>query len=149
MKISFKGDYALKIILDLSVHYGEGLVQIRDIAKRQDIPGKFLEQIILLLKSAKYIRTQRGPAGGIALSVPPDKITLGKIIRLIDGPTAPVACASSSGYARCGFEPGCVFRDVWLEVRKKTNDIIDNITFEDMAKKETKIKKQKALHYSI
>ena len=149
MKISFKGDYALKIMLDLSLSYDKGLRQIKEIAKRQDIPEKFLEQIVTLLKSGNYIKTVRGPNGGISLAKKPSEITIGEIVRLVDGSTAPIACVSCSAYTRCTFEDQCVFKDIWAEVRTRTNELVDTITFEDMVKKHQALRGEVVSDYSI
>lgn len=149
MKISFKGDYALKIILDLSLTYGQGLTQIPEVAKRQDIPEKYLEQIVTILKGAKFIKTQRGPKGGISLTKPPNQITLGEIIRLVEGPTSPVTCVSKSCYAKCNFESKCVFKGIWEEVRNKINDVVDKTTFEDMVEKNNKMNRKNTIDYVI
>ena len=87
MKISFKGDYALKIILDLALHFDRGTIPIKEISKRQDIPERFLEQIVTMLKGAGYVKTVRGPRGGIGLIKKPADITLGAVIRHMEGPT--------------------------------------------------------------
>jgi len=139
MKLTYKGDYALKIILDLSLNYGKALSQIKDISKRQDIPKKFLEQIVLLLKSAKYINTIRGPKGGISLAKAPSEITLGEIVRLIEGPTSPIACVSTTGYSQCDFEKKCVFKHVWQDIKERTNEVLDHTTFEDMVDRTKKM----------
>jgi Rrf2 family protein len=139
MKVSYKCDYALKIILDLAMTYLEdspALTQIKEIAKRQDIPEKFLEQIVSILKQANYVRTIRGPKGGIALAVTPKKITVGDIVRLIDGTTAPIACVSCTQYSSCNFEERCVFKPIWEEVRQQTNRIVDKMTFADLVDKQ-------------
>ena len=149
MKITFKGDYAMKIILDLSLFYGKGLAQIKDISKRQDIPEKFLEQIITTLKGANYVKTIRGPKGGVLLAKEPAKITLGEIIRLMDGPTSPVACVSRTGYAKCDFERKCAFKDVFCQVRDRINEIVDNTTFADMVEKTRQLEHKESLEYQI
>ena len=149
MRLSFKGDYALKIILDLSLMYGKGLTQMKDVSKRQDIPEKFLEQIITTLKGAKYVKTIRGPKGGVLLAMEPGKITLGEIIRLMDGPTSPIACVSRSGYAKCSFEGKCAFRDVFCDVRDRINEIVDNTTFQDMVDKTRLLDQKETLEYQI
>ena len=136
MKVSFKGDYALKIILDLTLLYNQSkgsLTQIREIAQRQDIPEKFLEQIVSILKQANYLRTLRGPKGGIALAKAPSQITVGEIIRLIDGTTAPIACVSCTQYSRCDFEDRCVFKGLFEEIRVKINSVVDHVTFQDLS----------------
>jgi Rrf2 family transcriptional regulator, cysteine metabolism repressor len=149
MKITFKGDYALKIILDLSLGYGKHLAQMKDIAKRQDIPKKFLEQIVLILKGANYVKTVRGPKGGIALAKEPAKITLGEIIRLIEGPTSPIACVSTSSRVKCDFENRCVFRGVFGEIKRLTNDVVDNTTFADMVERHVAMGQKRLIDYSI
>lgn len=149
MKITFKGDYALKIILDLSLEYGGPLVQMKEIAKRQDIPKKFLEQIVVILKGAKYIRTVRGPKGGIALAKEPAKITLGEIIRLIEGPTAPIACVSTTGRGKCDFENRCVFREVFGEITSLINDVVDKTSFADMVERHLAMGRKRVMDFSI
>jgi len=149
MKISFKGDYALKIILDLSLNYEHGITQIRDIAKRQDIPERFLEQIITLLKGAGFVKTVRGPKGGVLLAKDPSKITMGQIIRLIEGPTSPITCVSRSCHVKCSYETKCVLRDVFENVREKINDVVDNTTFKDLVDAEIRNKNTSVHDYSI
>ncbi len=132
MKISFKGDYALKAVLDLALHYNEDKVRINEIAKRQDIPLKYLSQILLVLKGAGYVQSRRGPQGGYWLARSPREITLGEIIRLMDGPTSPIGCVSRSGYSKCNDEPFCPFVGIWAKVRDAINEIVDHTTFEDI-----------------
>ena len=149
MKISFKGDYALKIILDLALHYEQGITQIRDIAKRQDIPERFLEQIITLLKGAGFVKTVRGPKGGVLLAKAPRDITMGQIIRLIEGPTSPITCVSRSCHVKCSYESKCVLRDVFENVREKINEVVDNTTFKDLVEAEKRNRNISAHDYSI
>jgi Rrf2 family protein len=149
MKISFKGDYALKIILDLAINHGQGITQIRDIAKRQDIPERFLEQIITLLKGAGFVKTVRGPKGGVLLAKDPSKITMGQIIRLIEGPTSPITCVSRTCHVKCSYETKCVLRDVFENVREKINDVVDNTTFKDLVEAENKNRNLAPNDYSI
>ena len=150
MKITFKGDYATKIILDLALAlaYGKGVTQIKDIAKRQDIPERYLEQIITLLKNARYINTVRGPKGGVWLSKAPSAITLGEIVRLIEGPTAPITCVSKSCYTKCDFESNCVLKNVWQEVREKINEVVDKTTYQDLVDR-VKAQSTDAVNYVI
>lgn len=134
MKITHKGDYALKAILDMSVHYDEGLATIQEIAKRIDAPGKFLEQVLLELKKGGFIESRRGKIGGYQLSRPPKQITLGQVIRFVDGPLEPIACINEC-YSDCGDLHQCAFRPIWQQVFQATSKIVDNITFADLAKK--------------
>ena len=149
MKISFKGDYALKTILDLSLNYNKGAVQIEDIAKRHDIPLKYLQQILLVLKGSGYVRSRRGPTGGYFLAKPPSKIALGEIIRLMEGHTSPVTCVSTTEYLKCADEGKCAFRAIWLELKETINKVVDHTTFEDMLVRTLKIKEKGSLTYSI
>jgi len=134
MRITYKGDYALKTILSLTLHFGRGPLTIHDIGKRADIPVKFLEQILLDLKRAGFVESKRGKVGGYLLAKPPSQIKLGEIIRFIDGPIEPIACIEDR-YAGCNDIYKCIFRKVWQEVANATSKIIDNITFEDLIKK--------------
>ncbi len=149
MKISFKGDYALKIILDLAVSWNQGITPIREISRRQDIPERFLEQIITTLKRGNYIKTVRGQRGGVYLAKPPSKITMGEIIRLVEGPTSPITCVSRSGYAHCDFESRCALRGVFMEVRNRINEVVDAVTFQDLVEKTRKLEARDVLDYCI
>jgi Rrf2 family protein len=131
MKITYKGDYALKAILDLARHYSSEPITIHDIAKRIDAPVKFLEQVLLELKRGGFIESRRGKVGGYLLSRPPDKITVGEIIRFMDGPIEPISCVKQ-GYSGCGDLYKCAFRNIWQQVFKATSEIVDRITFEDL-----------------
>jgi len=135
MRISFKGDYALKTLLDLALNIEKGAVKISEIAKRQDIPLKYLEQILLLLKGAGYVNSKRGQDGGYFLAKPAKKITLGEIVRLTDGFTSPITCVSKSCYTKCNDEVRCPFKGTWEQVRDAVNEIVDKTTIEDVAKK--------------
>jgi Rrf2 family protein len=135
MKITYKGDYALKAILDLSYNYKEGIVvPLTDISKRQDIPEKYLEQIMLILKRAGFVSSKRGIGGGFYLQKPPKELTLGDIIRVIEGSVEPIACGVEN-YDCCGEEEKCAFREVWLKVTRAITDIVDTVTFEYMMKR--------------
>ena len=134
MRITYKGDYALKTTLDLAAHYGNGPITINDLARRADIPIKFLEQILLDLKRAGFVESKRGKVGGYLLAKPPSQIRLGAVIKFIDGPIEPIACVDK-GYKGCADINRCIFRNIWAKVSEATNKIIDNITFEDLIKK--------------
>ena len=146
MRITYKGDYALKTILDLALHYGDSPVTISDLAERLDIPIKFLEQILLDLKRGGFVESRRGKVGGYLLVRPPSQIKVGDVIRFIDGPIEPIACVGKK-YQGCNDIYKCIFRSIWEEVAKSTAKVIDNITFEDLAKKLSRLKP--ALVYQI
>jgi Rrf2 family transcriptional regulator, cysteine metabolism repressor len=132
MKISYKGDYSLKAMLDLSEHHGIELVTSRDMARRIDAPVKFLEQVLLQLKKGGFIESRRGKEGGYMLSKFPGEISVGDVVRYIDGPIEPIACLNYK-YADCTDIKRCVFKKMWEKVHKATTEIIDNVTFEDLA----------------
>jgi len=134
MKITYKGDYALKTILELAGHYGRSPMTIHELAKRADIPIKFLEQILLDLKKGGFVESRRGKIGGYLLAKEPKKIKLGEVIRFIEGPIELVACVGKN-YKGCANVYGCVLRDIWRQVDRATAKIIDDITFEDLLKK--------------
>ncbi len=124
------------------------MVKINDIAKRQDIPIKYLEQILLMLKGNGYVKSLRGAHGGYTLAKTPDKITLGEIIRLMEGPISSVTCVSKSCYQKCKEESNCVFRPLWDTIRVQTEAIVDHTTFEDMRKTyEDKHNKETGMFY--
>lgn len=146
MHITYKGDYALKAILYLSVHYVDKPVTINEIASHLDIPLKFLEQILLELKRGNFVESKRGKIGGYILAKAPSQIKLGDVVRFVDGPIEPIACIEKD-YAGCSDIYKCVFRKIWNDVNSATSYIIDNITFEDLA---NEIKaKQKTYSYQI
>lgn len=147
MKLSTKGDYATRAVLYLAQCYGQGVVQIHEIARQQKIPIKYLEQILLTLKNVGILRSKKGVKGGYYLARSPEEITLGEVVRAMDGPLAPIKCASTNFYERCPEELNCGMRNVWLEVRNAIANILDNTTFSDLC--EDMDKRQKVLVYQI
>jgi Rrf2 family protein len=142
MVLSSRGKYGTRALLDLSLHYEEGPVQIQEIAARQKIPLKYLEQILLSLKRSGFVISRKGPGGGYSLARPPHAITLGAVVRAMDGPLAPISCASVSGYAECGCpEPAtCGLRAVWKEARDALSAIMDSTTFADIRDRHLKLR---------
>lgn len=132
--LSSRGKYATRALLDLSLHEDEGPVQIQEIAERQEIPLKYLEQILLSLKRHGFLQSRKGPGGGYFLARPPAEITLGDVVRAVDGPIAPISCVSVSGYMECGCpDPEtCGLRAVWKEARDAIAQVLDNTTFADI-----------------
>lgn len=136
----------MKAILDLSIHYGEGPIQIHELARRTDTPIKFLEQVLLDLKRAGFVESRRGKEGGYLLARPPAKITVGEVIRYVDGPVEPIACLAD-GYSSCADVHRCVLKDIWQEVAVATSRIIDGYHFEMLAQRYKQ--KQEVLEYVI
>ena len=135
MKLSKKGEYALRALIELSLNYGKGPVQTHQIAKRENIPEKFLEQILLTLKRAGFLQSKRGAGGGYVLLKPPQEITLAQVIRVIDGPLAPLSCVSTWAHEACPQENGCGLHRVMLQVRNAIANILEGVTFAEICAK--------------
>jgi Rrf2 family protein len=136
--LSSRAKYATRAILDLSLHYDRRPVQTGEIAERQNIPVKFLEQILLSLKRGGFVQSRKGPGGGYFLSRPPQEITLGEIVRAVDGPLAPMSCVSVSGYMECGCpDPQtCGLRGIWREARNALVAVLDGTSFAEIAERQ-------------
>lgn len=143
MKLSRKGEYALRAILYLSLNYQGDPVRIQEIADNEKIPVKFLEQILLELKKAGLLKSRRGAGGGYSLLKPPGEINLAQVIRIIDGPLAPLPCVSEWAYVRCPEEENCGLYNVLREVRNAIAQILEAVTFEDVCRKTKKTLKEK------
>ena len=130
MKLSQRGEYALRALLVLGMNHGPEVVRIRDIAQQQNIPRRFLEQILNDLKSAGFVQSRRGVAGGYRLQRAPDEISLADIIRHLEGPLAPVGCVSVNYYQRCSCpdEAKCAIRSVMQEVRDAIVGALEGVT---------------------
>ena len=136
MKLSKRGEYGLKALIDLaSQEDPQTLVQMKDIAQRQQIPVKFLEQIMLAMKNGGILRSRAGLGGGYYLARPANEITLGQVVRLLDGPLAPIPCVSQMAYERCVCEDEatCGLRLAMLDVRNAIADILDKTTLADVS----------------
>ena len=134
MRISAKGEYAILAILDLSLSYEkEDVRTLEEISNDQTIPHPFLVQILLELKRAGLVESRRGAGGGYRLARHPKNITLGEVIRLVDGPLLPFKCANNTPVDNndCAHHGNCVLSSVWADVRKAIKGVIDNITFEE------------------
>lgn len=131
MKISTKGRYALRLMLDLALNDAGKPIRIREIAKRQEISDKYLEQIISVLNKAQYVRSIRGPQGGYLLTRKPEEYTVGMILRLTEGSMAPVDCIAG-GNDFCSHSEECATSIVWHRLNDAVSDVIDNITLADL-----------------
>jgi Rrf2 family transcriptional regulator, cysteine metabolism repressor len=132
MRLSRKGEYACLALTDLSEHYKHGLVKIKDIQLRKNIPRKYLEQILLLLKRARYLKSTTGSNGGYALAKDPSKISLAEIIRLMDGALAPVASASKYYYQSTPIDKQKKLLHIFKDIRNYIADKLENTTFADI-----------------
>lgn len=132
MKLSTKGRYGLNAMLDLAVHNFEGQVVLKSIAERQGISENYLEQLFVSLKKQKLVKSIRGSQGGYTLGDSPQNITVGDILRALEGSLAPVVCVDESQPAGCSKFDCCVTRGVWLKIRDSINGVIDSITLQDL-----------------
>lgn len=130
MKLSLRGEYALRALIVLGLNCHLPVVRIQDISEQQNIPKRFLEQILNELKSAGIVESKRGLAGGYRLRLPPDEVTLATVIRHIEGPLAPVSCVSERFYERCSCpnEDKCGIRSVMKEVRDAIVQVLEGVT---------------------
>jgi len=134
MKLSVRGEYALRALLVLSLHYGEEVVRIQTISDEQRIPKKFLEQILNDLKNLGAVESKRGINGGYRLARPPENITLASVVRHVEGALAPVSCVSDRFYERCTCpdEARCAIREVMKEAREAVVKIMERVTLADL-----------------
>lgn len=130
MKISTKGRYALRLMLDLAIHSNGTAVPLRDVAERQEISDKYLEQIVTQLSRAGLVRSIRGAGGGYLLTRDPADYTVGEILRVLEGNLAPVSCAD--GVACCGRSDQCVTLEVWQKIQEAVTGVVDSITLSDL-----------------
>jgi Rrf2 family transcriptional regulator, cysteine metabolism repressor len=134
MKLSTKGRYAMRAILDLAENYNDGLVLVKDIAKRQKISERYLEHLFLSLKKAGLVKSVRGAHGGFTLAKPPDKINLIDIIRVSEGPLALVECVVNADV--CPRSSQCTTRDVWIELQSAMDNVLGSMTLQDLIKRQ-------------
>jgi len=144
MKLSVRGEYALRALLVLSLHYDENVVPIKTISEEQNIPKKFLEQILNDLKSLGAVESRRGIHGGYRLARPPEHITLASIVRHVEGAMAPVSCVSERFYERCTCpdESRCAIRDVMKEAREAVVKIMEGVTLAELANRARRLQKK-------
>jgi len=132
MKLSAKGRYGTRALLDLALHSGEGPVPLKDIARRQEISQSYLEHLITPLMAGGLVRSTRGARGGVSLLKHPRDIKLSEVIQLLEGSIAPVDCVNHPKI--CHRSQLCVTRDVWGEMKKAINGVLETTTLQDLVK---------------
>jgi Rrf2 family protein len=144
MKLSVRGEYALRALLVLGLNHGQPVVRIQTISDHQNIPKRFLEQILNDLKSAGVVRSKRGMAGGYQLAMRPDEITLAVVVRHIEGALAPVSCVSERFYEKCSCpdESRCAIRSVMREVRESIVRIMERVTVAELCERWRKLQQE-------
>jgi Rrf2 family protein len=142
MKLSKRGEYALRSLINLGIaaKVGRSLVRVTELAKAEDLPIKFLEQVMQQLREAGYVASERGKHGGYRLAKPAAQIHVGEIVRLIDGPLAPIGCVSQTAYEPCNCpdEAHCGLRMLMLDVRNAIASILDRYTLADVVEVTTR-----------
>ena len=131
MKISTKGRYALRLMMDLAENNSGSPISLKDVATRQDISDKYLEQIISILNKAGYVRSVRGAQGGYMLKMEPQNYTVGMILRQTEGSLAPVACIEDDEIV-CDRQQQCVTSIVYKKINDAISGVVDNITLQDL-----------------
>lgn len=134
MRISTKGRYGTMAILDLALHYGQGPILVKDIARRGNVSARYLEHLLILLKVAGMVRSARGTRGGFTLAKPPSQIRLSEIIRATEGSMAPVECVDDpEAYPQA---PLCAVYDVWVEMKTAINNILESTTLQGLLERQ-------------
>lgn len=133
MKLSTRSRYGTRMMIDLAQHYGEGPVQVGEIAKRQEISVKYLEQLVIPLKKANFIRSVRGPKGGHMLAKSPDEITVGQIVNILEGGIDLADCIENADV--CKRSPSCLIRDTWEEATRAMHDKLNSVSLAEVIEK--------------
>lgn len=136
MRLSTRSRYGTRAMLELALHYGQGPVLLKEIAERQEISKKYLDQIITTLRAANLVKSVRGAHGGYILAREPSSIKLSEIIQALEGPVSPVNCVDDPSL--CSRSIHCVTRDVWTDIKKAIFQVLDSMTLEDLVERQTK-----------
>ncbi len=146
MKLSTRGQYGTRALLELALHQGEGPILLRDIAQRQQIPLKYLEHLITPLVAGGMVRSTRGARGGVLLAKPSEEIKLSEVIQLLEGSIALVDCVNNPGI--CSRSKLCVTRDIWGELKEAMNGVLESTTLQDLVERHKKKEQpEQAMYY--
>jgi Rrf2 family protein len=149
VNLSRKCQYAIRAILELAKHYGEGPVAISQIAANQAIPQRFLENILNELRPTGLIESRRGIQGGYLLARDPATISVGEIIRLIEGPLDPVKCMADTNRISCPLKDKCSLIQLWGRAKAAVEQVYDNANFRDLVEEERKLRRSNVIDYCI
>ena len=147
MRLSTKGRYGARAMLDLALNSNQGPVLLRDIARRQEVSEKYLEHSITTLRKAGLVRSIRGARGGYVLAKSPSQIRLSEIMEVLEGSMAPVECVDDPQV--CQRAQLCVTRDIWAEIKEAVDKILESITLQDMVERQNRKRNSKAIMYDI
>jgi len=133
MKLTMKGDYGLRAMLDMAAYYGQGPIESADIARRQYIPEQYLDQILMALRKEGLVKSVRGPKGGHLLARSPAEITMAQVMQALEGYVPPMECLPNPDF--CKLSPGCALREVWQQIDAMTQQILSRTTIEALAQR--------------
>jgi len=149
MKLSTKGEYGVRAMFDIAQRHGEGPISLKSIAERQEISEHYLEQLIAGLRKAGLVKSTRGAQGGYILAREPDEIKVGDIIRVLEGPIAPVDCVCEEEPEKCARAETCVTRGIWEKLRDSISSVLDAISLADMVKEAEELKSKETNMFYI
>jgi Rrf2 family cysteine metabolism transcriptional repressor len=147
MKLSTKGRYGTRALLDLALHQGEEPVLLKDIARRQEISPWYLEHLIAPLIAGGIVRSTRGTKGGISLARPPEDVRLSEIVQLLEGSIVPVECVSNPGV--CSRSELCATRDIWTKLKRAMNEVLESTTLQDLVEQQKRKERPEEVMYYI
>jgi Rrf2 family cysteine metabolism transcriptional repressor len=147
MKLSTRGRYGTRALLDLALHQEEEPVLLKDVAEREQISVRYLEHLITPLVAGGIVRTTRGAKGGVSLARPPEEIRLNEVIQLLEGSVAPVECVNSPGI--CSRSKSCVTRDIWGELKQAMDGILKSTTLQDLVERQKRKEQSPEVMYYI
>jgi Rrf2 family protein len=149
MLVSQKCQYGLRAVFELAKHYGGRPVKIGDIAQIQAIPPRFLEIILGQLKQAGFVESKRGADGGYFLSRTPSGLTVGELIRFVEGPIGPVVCLAGGSQGKCPLRGGCVFMPMWKRAQEAITEVYDGTSLQDLVEDERRMHEEYVPFYAI
>ncbi|MCK5181367.1 MAG: Rrf2 family transcriptional regulator [Dehalococcoidia bacterium] len=147
MKVSTKGRYGLRALLDLALHQDEGLVPLKDIARRQEFSLPYLEHLVAPLIAAGLVKSTRGARGGVLLLKPPSEVKLSEVVEILEGSIALVDCVNNP--AVCHRAGSCVTRDIWIEMKRAMSRVLDSTTLQDLVERQEKRRQTETGMYYI
>ena len=145
MKLTMKGDYGLRAMLDMAAYYGQGPIESADIASRQHVPEQYLDQILMALRKEGLIKSVRGPKGGHMLAKPPGQITMAQVMQALEGYVPPMECLPNPDF--CKLSPGCALREVWQKIDEMTQQILISTTIEELAQRHRTGSTEETMYY--
>ena len=138
MRLSTRGRYGLKAMYQLAIHYGEGPIPLKQIADKENLSENYLEQLVSQLRKEGLLTSVRGAQGGYMLAIPPREITVGNVLRVLEGDLAPADCIMEEDYG-CENEENCVTKLVWIKIKDSIDEVVDSITLQDMLDENIKV----------